>query len=292
MPYLRRFPFARQPWSSFTPDPNEYAKDQQPWYSFDYGNVHFTVISTEHDWLDDGSPQRKWIEADLKAADANRANVPWLLFAGHRPMYVDSTFKGDQIIATYLRSGTTAAGSGQHLAGLEPLLVAYHVDIAIWGHHHTYQRSCASIVNGTCVTKSGVPHGPMHLVIGMAGFKHDKDFNQTKPKMWSCVDMVHYGFATFQFANETHLHGRFINNGFNESTEYSARADASDADAGDDVGMKANVTVDDWWLVRDPAQVQPNRVTEATCIKTPVPTWAPTKSPSGYQHRLPYSFTW
>ena len=179
VPYLRRFPFARQPYSSFTPDPNTLEYDQQPWYSFDYGNVHFCVISTEHDWLDDGSPQRKWIEADLKAADANRATVPWVLFAGHRPMYVDSTFKGDQIIATYLRSGMSGADGAQDIAGLESLLVAYHVDIAIWGHHHTYQRSCASVVNGTCVTSKPTPtaHGPMHLVIGPSRFCRALDFS-------------------------------------------------------------------------------------------------------------------
>ena len=107
----------------------------------------------------------------------------------------------------------------------------------------------------------------------MAGFKHDKDFNVTKPKMWSCVDMVHYGFATFQFANETHLHGRFINNGYN-SSEYSAAAATTPT--------SKNSTIDDWWLVRDPKQVQPNHVVDATCIRTVVPTWAPTKSPSGW----------
>ena len=105
------------------------------------------------------------------------------------------------------------------------------------------------------------------FTIGMAGFKHDNDFNVTKPAMWSCVDMVHYGFSTFQFANETHMHGRFINAGFNETTY--------------DTGN--STVIDDWWLVRDPAQVAPNSFgANAKCIKTTVPTWAPTPSPSGY----------
>lgn len=38
------------------------------WYSFDYGSVHFTVISTEHD-ITHGSVQRAWLEGDLAAVD-------------------------------------------------------------------------------------------------------------------------------------------------------------------------------------------------------------------------------
>jgi hypothetical protein len=38
------------------------------WYSFDYGSVHFTVISTEND-LSPGSSQYAWLEKDLAAVD-------------------------------------------------------------------------------------------------------------------------------------------------------------------------------------------------------------------------------
>ncbi|PNH06496.1 putative inactive purple acid phosphatase 9 [Tetrabaena socialis] len=53
------------------------------WYSFEYGSVHFTVISTEHD-LTAGSKQRRWLEADLEGVD--RCRTPWLVVALHRPM--------------------------------------------------------------------------------------------------------------------------------------------------------------------------------------------------------------
>lgn len=48
------------------------------------------------------------------------------------------------------------------------------VDLAIWGHHHSYQRTCA--VDATVCkahSQDGVFRGayvaPVHMVIGMAG---------------------------------------------------------------------------------------------------------------------------
>lgn len=38
------------------------------WYSFNYGSMHVTVISTEHD-LTSGSRQYKWLEQDLQDVD-------------------------------------------------------------------------------------------------------------------------------------------------------------------------------------------------------------------------------
>ncbi|KAJ8564178.1 hypothetical protein ON010_g7165 [Phytophthora cinnamomi] len=70
------------------------------WYSYEYGTVHFTSLSSETDYPNAPSNayftkrkygkfgnQLAWLEADLKAADANRENVPWLVVGIHRPMY-------------------------------------------------------------------------------------------------------------------------------------------------------------------------------------------------------------
>uniref|UniRef100_A0A7N0ZZK2 Purple acid phosphatase n=1 Tax=Kalanchoe fedtschenkoi TaxID=63787 RepID=A0A7N0ZZK2_KALFE len=54
------------------------AKDK-PWYSIQQGPVHFTVISTEHDWTQ-GSEQYEWIKSDLASVD--RSATPWLVFMG------------------------------------------------------------------------------------------------------------------------------------------------------------------------------------------------------------------
>jgi acid phosphatase type 7 len=55
------------------------------YFSFDYGNTHFTCMSTEFNYTA-GSPQYAWLQQDLAKANSNRANVPWVIIVGHRPM--------------------------------------------------------------------------------------------------------------------------------------------------------------------------------------------------------------
>ncbi|KAK3740335.1 hypothetical protein QZH41_009414, partial [Actinostola sp. cb2023] len=54
------------------------------WYSFDYGSVHFVMMSTEHNFTK-GSVQYNWLVKDLENVD--RSVTPWIVFTGHRPMY-------------------------------------------------------------------------------------------------------------------------------------------------------------------------------------------------------------
>ena len=57
------------------------------WYSIDLGLIHFVILD-----LDPGPPavfagaQAAWAAADLAAADANRANVPWIVVTSHFPL--------------------------------------------------------------------------------------------------------------------------------------------------------------------------------------------------------------
>jgi hypothetical protein len=60
------------------------------WASVDIGLIHFAVLD-----LDPGPPpvfapggaQEAWLEADLKAAAANRDRVPWIVVGSHFPLY-------------------------------------------------------------------------------------------------------------------------------------------------------------------------------------------------------------
>ncbi|KDD74161.1 hypothetical protein H632_c1520p0 [Helicosporidium sp. ATCC 50920] len=62
-------------------------------YSVDVGLVHVLVYNTEvFFWPGTYSraemrAMQAWMDADLAAADANRAAVPWVVVVGHRPMY-------------------------------------------------------------------------------------------------------------------------------------------------------------------------------------------------------------
>jgi len=77
-------------------------------------------------------------------------------------------------------------------AALEPLLVKYGVDLAFWGHHHSYQRTCP-IARGNCTTREA--GGVIHLVIGMAGFELTKTPIFPQPAIFEVVDMNDYGYT-------------------------------------------------------------------------------------------------
>nr|CAB3474537.1 unnamed protein product [Digitaria exilis] len=55
-----------------------------PWYSIEQGSVHFTVMSTEHDWSEK-SEQYKWMNQDLSSV--NRSRTPWVVFIGTCAVY-------------------------------------------------------------------------------------------------------------------------------------------------------------------------------------------------------------
>ena len=62
------------------------------------------MMSTEHDFTAD-SEQLQFLDDHLKKV--NREKTPWLIFTGHRPMYVDSPHSegraGDQPVVALLR---------------------------------------------------------------------------------------------------------------------------------------------------------------------------------------------
>jgi hypothetical protein len=78
---------------------NTYAGNTPMWYSWNRGNVHWVVTSTETDYPHAFYPtqfgdQLKWLDADLAAANAPAARAlrPWIVVTGHRPLY--SNFHG------------------------------------------------------------------------------------------------------------------------------------------------------------------------------------------------------
>jgi len=150
----------------------------KPWYSFNYGNIHFLLMSTEHEFHDK-SEQYEFLVNDLK--NVNRTQTPWVIFAGHRPMYIDSTNDkqpdGDLVVAKLLRKE------------LEDVLRKHKVDLALWGHHHSYQRTCP-VYEEKCVD-----HGVVHVVIGMAGMGLSQNLQKETPEWITYVDDQNFGFT-------------------------------------------------------------------------------------------------
>ncbi|XP_057784787.1 probable inactive purple acid phosphatase 27 isoform X2 [Salvia miltiorrhiza] len=180
------------------------AKDE-PWYSIEQGPVHFTVISTEHNWTLN-SQQYEWMNKDMAAV--NRTTTPWLIFTGHRPMYTSAP--GNPIFPSV---------DDWFVDAVEPLLLQNKVDLVLFGHVHNYERTCG-VYNGSC---KGMPTkdangvdtydhsnytAPVHAVIGMAGFKLD-DFTQND-NSWSLARISKFGYIRVN-ATKSELHVEFVN---------------------------------------------------------------------------------
>jgi len=176
IPYARRFPMPQ-------------ATQSEPWYSLVRGPVTVVVMSTEHDFSM-GSVQYLALERMLKKID--RSTTPWVIFAGHRPMYVDSRF--------------FSVSMAPLQAEIEPLLLVHKVDLALWGHHHSYQRSCPMRTNGACVGHG--EHGIVHAVVGAAGYEFS-EFAKDTPHWVEFADNSVYGFAEIS-ADATSLHFTFL----------------------------------------------------------------------------------
>jgi len=168
------------------------------WYSFNYGNVHVLMMDTEYNFQA-GSAQYDFIENDLK--NVNRQNTPWVIFCGHRPMYIDSDwffgYNSDQSVAELLREV------------IEPLLVKYNVNLGLWGHHHSYQRTCP-VYNQTCSPES-TEQPPVHVVIGMAGKDLSQNVLSTAPVWLDFIDDMEWGYTIIETTQKT-LTLTFYNN--------------------------------------------------------------------------------
>lgn len=142
-------------------------------YSFDVGPVHFIAFSTEfyffveYGWKQIGN-QFKWLDEDLRKANLNRKQVPWIITMGHRPMYCsnwdsDDCTKYESIIRTGLPF--------THAYALEPLFYKYGVDLALWAHEHSYERMYP-LYNRTVYNGTQDPYdnyvAPVHIITGSA----------------------------------------------------------------------------------------------------------------------------
>lgn len=174
------------------------------YYSFDHVNVHFTMFSSEHD-LSVGSPQRAWLEADLAAAAANRATVPWIVAMQHRPVY-----------------SSTQSEAGDHTPGgkfptlLEALFQSAQVDLIINGHEHQYERSHA-VFNGTVMaTPTGAnntytrPAAPLYVVQGTAGAFLSTDWISPQPAWSAFRNGNTYGYARMRVTGASLLDYTFV----------------------------------------------------------------------------------
>ncbi|CAF2126035.1 unnamed protein product [Rotaria magnacalcarata] len=158
------------------------------WYSFDVGPVHIIYYSTEHDFRHT-SPQYAWLEQDLRSVD--RSRTPWIIVGSHRPMYASETDEPYDFTKIILQ------------LSLESLFYKYHVDVNLFAHKHSYERTCP-MFQQKCVSD-----GITHVLIGMAG--QDIDSGQYSGAAWSIYHDQEYGYSQL-WANRTYLYFSYYHN--------------------------------------------------------------------------------
>ena len=188
-------------------DPNPLEIDKNFYFTLETNLVQWIFISTEHNYTK-GSSQRLFLENALEQYRQKWQfkQRPWLIVVGHRPMYTSD--KG--------------ANAGRLQEELEPLVVQYGVDLAVWGHMHCYERTTPVKFNNVTDREHFSPDGkvykhnattadqtsPIHLTIGMAGAL----INETwlpQPE-WSHLRYATFGFGKLYIHNETHLEFKTI----------------------------------------------------------------------------------
>lgn len=136
------------------------------YYSYDYGNAHFTVLNT-NDMYPITQSQRNWIINDIKTSDAD-----WHIVLMHRASYSvgKNINKPDTVIMRDV---------------LLPLFDELDIDLVLAGHDHTYYRSypvkgdkvvedvtyVTENYKGENVTFAVNPGGAVHIVPSTAGTK-------------------------------------------------------------------------------------------------------------------------
>jgi hypothetical protein len=111
--------------------------NNERWFSFDWGNIHFAAIDTEQNL----ATQAAWLDADLAAT-----NQPWKIVFCHRPPY----------------------SSGSHGSALDvrnalaPVVERHGVQLVLSGHEHDYERTTPQ--NGVTYIVSGGAGGGLRAV--------------------------------------------------------------------------------------------------------------------------------
>lgn len=170
------------------PSPTQSSGSQdQGWWSIVHGSALIIMINTEMS-VAPGSDQYAFLESTLNAA--NRSETPWIIAAGHRPMYyVDTSANG---------------GARDAMFGvIEPLLMQYKVDLYLVGHVHNFFSSCP-MYNSSCVAAPapGAYDAPVHVCIGNAG-QGLSGINAKNPPKWVTFQANEWGLSAIHVYNAT-----------------------------------------------------------------------------------------
>jgi len=188
------------------------------YYSFDYKNIHFLMMSSEstynageEDSFSDAeeTEQYEYVDKDLSQASKN-PDIKWIIVMTHRQQYSshcglhDSCDPIKKLRDTY-----------------HPLFEKYGVDLLFSGHAHNYQRTyplsyneknpSQPIINDNAKTEYTSPKGMFQIIVGTGGVNFDPFTNQ-EPYVAYQQDSS-YGFLNVDVShNGNALIGKYYSN--------------------------------------------------------------------------------
>ena len=170
------------------------------YYSFNYQNVHFTVMSTELPY-GVNSDQYNFVNNDLSKA-ASDPNIDWIVVYFHKLMITSPSRHPPEFLLpdTY-----------------QPLFEKYDVDLVLQGHNHHYERTYPIKFNNNNVTNPietstntnsyTDPDGQIFLTVGTGG---KKSHNFTAIADYSAKQYLGFGILDIDItSNEKTLTGKF-----------------------------------------------------------------------------------
>ncbi len=169
------------------------------YYSFNYQNAHFLVLSTE---MTTSSSMYDFAKNDLTQAASN-TGIDWIIVYMHMPMYTSPSH----------HSADSTMRSKYH-----PLFDQYGVDLVLYGHNHAYERSYpikydSSTPSTPTVTSSNKesytnPTGAIFATVGTAGASL---YSYSSKSSYIVTQYRGYGFLDISISGDT-LSAKFYAN--------------------------------------------------------------------------------
>jgi acid phosphatase type 7 len=143
----------------------------ESFYSVDIGPAHVVMLDDQqlaYDTpVDEAQAALSFIDADLTAAEQNRANVPFLLAVHHRSEFGNGSDSGTADVIAVRNA-------------LNPLWDKHKVDLVINGHEHDYERTLP--ITGppvAPVVQASTTSGTTYAICGGAGADADPPHTAT-----------------------------------------------------------------------------------------------------------------
>jgi len=181
----------------------------EPYYSFNHGNVHFLAMATGRDGIvpyGNKSAQYEFVVQDLSNAH-NNESIEWIIVYGYMPLYSSPTrHLGDPMVAKIYHS----------------IFDKYGVDLVIQGHNHNYQRTFPLAYNSAndsnpIVTSTEKREydtglgGPIFVTVGTAG---QNMYNFTGQAPYVIEQFLGHGFLSVDITGDgSKLNATFVENG-------------------------------------------------------------------------------